>query len=100
MIAFVNELEAGAIKAVYETTVTVAKGQIEFTITETLKPSIYFVEVLCKGYIFPSKNIVTIEVIKSNFGKTQVETELEDVREEEIDFYEEVIEDDSERSIR
>lgn len=94
-IALVNKLESEELKTAYETTATVEEGQVEFTITETLEPGKYFVEVLCKGYIFPSTNTVTIEVTKSNFGKTQVETEAEETHESETFFEEIVIEDNT-----
>lgn len=92
-IALVKDLETGEIKAVYETTATVVDGKVEFTITDTLEAAVYCVEVFCEGYIFPSKNTVTIEVTKSSFGK--VDPEIEEIREVSVDFDEEIIEDDS-----
>lgn len=92
-IALVKKLENEEIKAVYETTATVVDGKVGFTITETLEAAVYCVEVFCEGYIFPSKNTVTIEVTKSSFGK--VDPEIEEIREVSVDFDEEIIEDDS-----
>ncbi|MGT2964213.1 G5 domain-containing protein [Streptococcus acidominimus] len=103
-IVLVKELEAGEIKAVYETVATVVDGKVEFTITETLEPALYYVEIACGGYIFPSENSVTIEVTKSAFGKSEPkvepdpevdESEVERIEEVAFSFDEEVIEDSS-----
>lgn len=99
-IALVSDLEGGELKTAYETTATVEEGQVEFSITETLEPGKYFVEVLCKGYIFPSANTVTIEVTESIFSKQEQIPEVEESdqileEEVEIDFDEEIIEDSS-----
>lgn len=107
-IVLVKELEAGEIKAVYETVATVVDGKVEFTITETLEADTYYVEVFCGGYIFPSKNTVTIEVTESIFSKQEPKVEPEPIPDPEVDeseverveelvipFDEEVVEDDS-----
>lgn len=107
-IVLVKELEAGGIKAVYETVATVVDGKVEFTITETLEADTYYVEVFCGGYIFPSENAATIKVTKSAFGKSDPKVEPEPIPDPEVDeseverveelvipFDEEVVEDDS-----
>ncbi|MCQ9211808.1 MULTISPECIES: G5 domain-containing protein [unclassified Streptococcus] len=92
-IVLVKKLETEELKVAFEAIVRVSAGRVEFTIIDTLEPDTYFVEVYCEGYIFPSKNKVTIEVTKSSFGKVQLEDNPND--EITIDFSEEIIEDDS-----
>lgn len=99
-IALVNKLESEELKTAYETTATVEEGQVEFSITETIASGLFFVEILCDGYIFPSQSTVTIEVTESIFSKQEPIPEVEETdqileEEVEIDFDEEIIEDSS-----
>lgn len=64
----------------YRTDVTVENGEVEFFITETLDVATYLVEIHVNGYVFPSKNNVTIEVTKSYLQKQEAkQTESTDV---------------------
>lgn len=96
-VALIKETDTGELEVVFGRPATVVEGRVDFTIHRTLEAGIYFVEVACAGYIFPSKNTVTIEVTKSAFGDVQPEPEIEteQILEVETDFKEEVIEDDS-----
>lgn len=75
-VALIKETDTGELEVVFGRPATVVEGRVDFTIHRTLEAGIYFVEVACAGYIFPSKNTVTIEVTKSAFGIVRKGTRL------------------------